>query len=95
MGLRYHALHHLFPAMPYHSLDAAHHRLMAQLPPDSPYRQTNSPGLLYALRELIGQSWASSRQRPPSSDAPTGNDLLRSVCRDYRIKQTFSLNEKS
>ncbi len=71
VGLRYHALHHLFPAMPYHSLDAAHHRLMAQLPPDSPYRQTNSPGLLYALRELIGQSWASSRQRPPSSDAPT------------------------
>ncbi|MBL8828389.1 MAG: fatty acid desaturase [Planctomycetaceae bacterium] len=70
VGLRYHALHHLFPAMPYHALDAAHHRLMAQLPPDSPYRQTKSPGLLHALRELMSQSLAHSRQRPPSADAP-------------------------
>lgn len=40
LGLRYHALHHLFPALPYHNLGAAHRRLMAQLPPNTLYHQT-------------------------------------------------------
>jgi len=35
LGLRYHALHHLFPAMPYHQLPVAHRRLLAQLSPAS------------------------------------------------------------
>lgn len=52
VGLRFHALHHLFPSIPYHNLAAAHRRLMEQLPPDSPYRQTESPGLLVSIREL-------------------------------------------
>ncbi|MBS0209909.1 MAG: fatty acid desaturase [Planctomycetes bacterium] len=53
VGLRYHALHHLFPSMPYHQLDAAHKRLMAQLPADSVYRQVNSPGLTTTLKDLF------------------------------------------
>ena len=57
VGLRFHALHHLFPSMPYHSLAKAHRRLMQQLPPDSPYRQTESPGLMHTL----GQLWRSAR----------------------------------
>lgn len=52
VGLQFHALHHLFPSMPYHALRTAHQRLMAGLPADSPYRQTNSPGLLHALADL-------------------------------------------
>ncbi len=40
VGLRYHATHHLFPSLPYHNMRAAHKRLMAELPADSPYRQT-------------------------------------------------------
>ncbi|HET6879324.1 MAG TPA: fatty acid desaturase [Pirellulales bacterium] len=52
VGLRFHALHHLFPSMPYHSLPEAHRRLMAQLPSDSPYRQTESPSLTASIREL-------------------------------------------
>lgn len=52
VGLRYHATHHLFPAIPYHNLPTAHRRLMAELPADSPYRQTNEPSLLAALRKL-------------------------------------------
>ena len=43
LGLRYHALHHLFPALPYHNLGTAHRRLMAQLPADSLYHQTVYP----------------------------------------------------
>lgn len=52
VGLRFHALHHLFPSMPYHSLPEAHRRLMARLPAGSPYRQTESPGLWWSLRDL-------------------------------------------
>src|SRR5262249_20396589 len=43
LGLRYHALHHLFPAMPYHALGVAHRRLLRKLPPDSPYHATIQP----------------------------------------------------
>jgi fatty acid desaturase len=52
VGLRFHALHHLFPSMPYHNLAKAHERLMHNLPADSPYRQTVSPSLFAALCEL-------------------------------------------
>jgi fatty acid desaturase len=65
VGLQFHALHHLFPSLPYHSLRTAHKRLMAGLPADSPYRQTNSPGLLHALADL----W----QRASGSKAPKRN----------------------
>lgn len=53
LGLRYHALHHLFPGIPYHALGSAHRKLMAQLPADSPYRQTVRPSFWVALRELV------------------------------------------
>jgi fatty acid desaturase len=57
VGLRFHALHHLFPLLPYHSLPMAHRRLMAQLPADSPYRKTESASLRAALSRL----WRSAR----------------------------------
>ena len=37
-SIRYHALHHLFPSLPYHNLSRAHSRLLEQLPFNSPYR---------------------------------------------------------
>ncbi len=61
VGLRYHALHHLFPSMPYHNLGEAHRRLMEKLPAESPYRLTNCDSLLTALSELLGKAWSSSR----------------------------------
>jgi fatty acid desaturase len=60
VGLRFHALHHLFPSLPYHNLAKAHDRLMAELPADSPYRLTESPSLVASLRELYRQSRAST-----------------------------------
>jgi fatty acid desaturase len=56
VGLRYHALHHLFPSLPYHNLGRAHQRLMAELPADSPYRLTNSD----SLRQSLAQLWRAS-----------------------------------
>lgn len=51
-GTRYHALHHLFPSLPYHNLPAAHRRLQAQLPADSPYHRTKEVTLTAALMDL-------------------------------------------
>lgn len=51
VGLRYHALHHLVQTLPYHSLEAAHKKLAAQLPEDDSYHQVNI-SLSQALREL-------------------------------------------
>lgn len=70
VGLQYHALHHLFPSLPYHAMPAVHRRLMAGLPADSPYRQTVSPGLSHSLRDL----WRRAR----SSGVPSGKGAVGS-----------------
>jgi fatty acid desaturase len=55
VGLRYHALHHLMPRVPYHSLGKAHRRLIAALPADSPYHQAARRNLTSALAHLLRQ----------------------------------------
>jgi len=62
IGLRYHALHHLFPSIPYHSLHEAHHRLMDRLPANSPYRSTNAVSLLGVLSELWTRPRSGAKQ---------------------------------
>ncbi len=52
VGVRYHALHHLFPSIPYHNLGIAHRRLRAGLPADSIYHQTERVSLFGAIGEL-------------------------------------------
>ena len=46
VGLRYHALHHLLPSVPYHALGQAHARLIATLDAGSPYHRGNYPGMV-------------------------------------------------
>jgi len=46
VGLRYHALHHLMPSMPYHALGEAHRRLAAQLGAGSTYQRANHAGMM-------------------------------------------------
>ena len=53
VGLRYHALHHLMPRLPYHNLAAAHRRLVAILPADSDYRRVEQPELAPAMARLV------------------------------------------
>lgn len=55
VGLRFHALHHQFPALPYYNLGIAHRRLMATLPPDADYRQTVFKNFWTALASVTAE----------------------------------------
>jgi len=56
VGLRYHALHHYFPGIPYHNLGAAYRRIVAALPADARYRESTSPSLQHSLAELYAKA---------------------------------------
>jgi len=60
VGLRYHALHHLMPSMPYHDLPEAHRRLAGELGNGSTYEGANHPGL-FNLVGRIARSTMLSR----------------------------------
>jgi fatty acid desaturase len=65
VGLRYHALHHVFPALPYHNLGTAHRRLMAALPANSPYRLVNRDNYFAVVGTLLRGALATSRGNSP------------------------------
>jgi fatty acid desaturase len=55
MAIRYHALHHLFPSLPYHNLSVAHAYLMQTLPSDSPYHSLEQSGWWSVARKMLGR----------------------------------------
>ena len=61
VGLRYHGLHHLLPAMPYHSLGEAHRRLSAALEPGSTFHASSHRGLGPLVARLAASSWRGGR----------------------------------
>ncbi|MEL6105518.1 MAG: fatty acid desaturase [Planctomycetota bacterium] len=52
VGTRYHCLHHIFPTMPYHSLQRAHRRLMQELPEGHFYRRYELPNVWVAWKTV-------------------------------------------
>ncbi|AKS41824.1 fatty acid desaturase family protein [Wenzhouxiangella marina] len=64
VGLRYHALHHLFPGLPYHSMGEAHRRLVDRFGPDSPYAAANHSSFFRVVGQLLR---SASDTRPEAS----------------------------
>lgn len=73
VGLRFHAMHHMFPGMPYHNLATAHRRLREQLPIDHPYHQSVYPSLWAPIGELV-REMRGARERE-SCATPTRSQL--------------------
>ncbi len=61
VGLRFHATHHLFPGMPYHQLEKAHNRLVAELPDNSLYLAASRKNLWTAVAQLWREAKAAER----------------------------------
>lgn len=62
VGLRYHATHHLNPAMPYHALGTAYRRLAQQLAPEHGFLRATRHSLADAVRRLWRDAAASQTQ---------------------------------
>ncbi len=61
VGLRYHALHHLLPGVPYHALGEAHRRLAKALDAGSTYHRASYAGLPGLVGRLVGSTFARGR----------------------------------
>ena len=70
VGTRFHALHHLFPSLPYHNMQEAHRRLEALLPEDSAYHATEEKSLVRAIVDLTRRSIAASREEHADAEEP-------------------------
>ncbi len=74
VGLRYHALHHLLPNVPYHSLGRLQRQLQEELPAAGVYQQTSERGILSAIRSLVGRM-GRRRRAAPFSEEHVGEEV--------------------
>jgi fatty acid desaturase len=55
-AIQYHALHHMFPSLPYHNLAQAHEYLVAKLPNDCVYRRLEQPGWWSVAKKMLDRT---------------------------------------
>lgn len=63
VGLRYHALHHLLPGLPYHALPEAHRRLARELTGASTYSLANYRSLSGLIGRLVRSTFRTKSAR--------------------------------
>ncbi len=61
VGLRYHAVHHLVPSVPYHALPEVHRRLVVKFGQDGNYHKANHPHLRGLIARLVGSSFRGGK----------------------------------
>ena len=61
VGLRYHALHHLLPSVPYHALGEAHRRLTRALETGSTYHEASYPGMAGLVGKIARSTLVARR----------------------------------
>jgi fatty acid desaturase len=66
VGLRFHALHHYFPGIPYHNLGQAYRRIISGLPEEAGYQDFSSPGLARSLFRLYRNGRIAEREKRDS-----------------------------
>ncbi|MFT3966380.1 MAG: fatty acid desaturase [Sphingobium sp.] len=71
VGLRYHALHHLLPSVPYHALPTAHRRLVGMLGADSAYHAGNHRGLYPLVARLVRSTMGGRAPRTKVTEQPS------------------------
>jgi len=72
--IRFHALHHLFPTIPYHNLEAAHAHLTESLPADSQYHALDRPGWWHTVRNNLKYA---KRQRSLGQGHSIQNEAIK------------------
>lgn len=64
VGLRYHALHHLLPSIPYHSLGEAHRRLSERFGSESTYSRASYSGMWVLVARIARSTMTQPRKSP-------------------------------
>jgi fatty acid desaturase len=81
LGFRLHALHHLFPKIPYHNMPEAHRRISEALPKDSFYHAASSPSYLREVARFLFRNDKGKIAR--AAHAPASGDKLVSASLDH------------
>jgi fatty acid desaturase len=68
VGLRYHALHHLLPSLPYHALGEAHRRLAEHEAAKDTYLRANYRGMAPLVGRIAGSTMRARRSAPSQGE---------------------------